>query len=56
MIVLEVFWLVDYNEYKIDKHINEFNVTMCMPETEVNLEDLGNKPWSWMFPEIILKF
>ena len=28
MIVLEVFWLVEYNDYKFDRHISEFNVRM----------------------------
>ena len=29
MIVLEVFWWVEYNVYKIDRHNSESNVSMC---------------------------
>ena len=28
MIELEVFWLVEYKEYKIDRHIREFNLRL----------------------------
>ena len=28
MIVLEVFFLVEYNDYKFDRQISEFNVRM----------------------------
>jgi len=55
MIVLEVFWLVEYNVYKIDRHNSESNVSMCA-WNKLNFEDLGNKSWSRTFPQIILKF